>query len=997
MPRKLILLLLFSASLLAQQNLATLTGTVTDPSGGRVSGATLTVTSAETGIAHSAKTNNSGVYSITALATGQYRAALSAAGFGGQQVPSFTLDVGQTRTLDFTLAVGAVTSSVDVTAPASALSQSSAEIGGVIHGSQAQELPLNGRSWVSLIGLTPGAIDSGTGSEDQVRFAGLSQEDNMFRFDGIDATGINHQFEKVNIRLQMSTEAIAEFKANGALYSADEGGSPGGQVELVSKSGTNQFNGSAWEFFRNSIFDARSFNASSVSPFHLNNYGANFGGPVLKNKLFFFVNYEGLRQVLDQPLNGLVPSASFRAAVLAKSPALAPIVNSYPVGTVATKDPNAAEWYGAGRQSNNEDSGLFRIDYQMNSKTQLSVRFNTDHTTQILPQSAGSGTYLTDTGFTNLNTPNAVIDLQHTFSPTIINDLKYGFNRAEFAQGQTSALPYAVAISGLSSLNNPSGSVRNDNSFSVVDDATFVHGRHTIKAGVDIRRLQENKSSPNSPNQTFTFNSESDFLNNILDSDSYTGTVPTTGQRMTEEFGYVMDTYQAKPNLTFNLGLRYEYFGVDHEVLGRGIVVDPLACPNVICPQGTAWYQPNTHDFSPRLSVAFSPETFHGKMVIRSGFGIYYGRGQFGGLGQAIGNVLGQDYTLTPKQIPGLSFPVSSTASASAIAASLSPAGLDSHRKDQAVDEWTLSIQQEIFRQTILQVAYYGNSGSHLFTQTILNGVNPLTGARPYAGFSTINYETTGDHSSFNALQVGLNRSLNKGVLLTANYQWSHSIDDGSLGGGESDVPENVNCFSCERSSSDQDMRQYFSASAVWSLPVGKGHSFLSNASPLVDALLGGWQLSGIGTARSGLPENVTLSRTSTSLPDQINKNQRPNYILGEPLYIDGVPNPLAFSVPANGTWGNLGRNALRAPGLWQMDTALVKRFRLTEKTYLGVRAELFNVFNRAQLGPYVVALSSANGKIVPANFGSVQGPFNSTPIGTGTPRQFQFMMRLDF
>jgi hypothetical protein len=995
MARKFILCLLFSLPLIAQQNLATLTGTVTDPSGARISGATFTVTSFETNIAHTAKTNAAGVYSVTALSTGQYRASVTAPGFQTQQVQAFTLDVGQTRTLDFSMQVGAVSSTVEVVAAAPALSQSSAEIGGVIHGSQAEELPLNGRSWVSLIGLTPGAIDSGTGSEDQVRFAGLSQEDNMFRFDGIDATGINHQFEKVNIRLQMSTEAIAEFKSNGALYSADEGGSPGGQVELVSKSGGNQFNGSVWEFFRNSIFDARSFNASSVSPFHLNNYGANFGGPILKNKLFFFVNYEGLRQVLDQPLNGLVPSAAFRAQVLAKSPALAPIVNAYPTGAVATKDPNAVEFFGAGRQTNSEDSGLFRIDYQVTDTTRLSVRFNTDHTTQILPQGAGSGTYLTDTGFTNLNTPNAVIDLQHTFSPTIINDLKYGFNRAEFAQGQTTALPYAVAVTGFSSLNNPSGSVRNDNSFSVVDDATFVNGRHTIKAGIDIRRLQENKSSPNSPNQTFTFNSESDFLNNILDSDSYTGTVPTTGQRMTEEFGYIMDTYQMKPNLTLNLGLRYEYFGVDHEVLGRGIVADPIACPNVICPTGTAWYQPNTHDFSPRLSFAWSPEMFHGKMVIRSGFGIFYGRGQFGGLGQAIGNVLGQDYTLTPKQVPGLSFPVNSAAGA--IAASLSPAGLDTHRKDQAVDEWTLSMQQQMWKQIVLQVAYYGNSASHLFTQTILNGVNPVTGVRPYAGFSTVNYETTDDHSSFHALQVGLNRSLVKGLLLTANYQWSHSIDNGSLGGGESDVPENVHCLSCERSSSDQDMRNYFSTSVVWQIPVGRGHTLLGNASPLMNAILGGWQISGIGTARSGLPQNVTLSRSSSALPDQINKNQRPNYVAGQPLYINGVPNPFAFSVPANGTWGNAGRNLLRAPGLWQADTALVKRFRLTEKTYLGFRAEVFNVFNRAQLGSYVVALSSANGQIVANNFGSIQGPFNSTPIGTGTPRQFQFMMRLDF
>ena len=980
----------------AQQNFATLRGSITDASGARVASAEVTVTSVTTNSDRVTLTNGAGVYAVSSLPPDSYRATVAARGFDTVHIETFKLDVGQTRTLDLKLSIATLNSQVEVVAATPALSQSSAEIGGVIQGSQAQELPINGRSWVSLVALTPGAIDSGTGSEDGVRFAGLSDEDNMFRFDGVDATGVNHQYEKVNIRLQMSTEAIAEFKANSALYSADEGGSPGGQVELVSRSGSNRFAGSAWEFLRNSVFDARSFNATSVSPFKLNNYGANFGGPIIRNKLFFFVNYEGLRQILDQPLNGLVPTPAFRSAVLAKSPALAPIVNAFPFGTARTKDPNALEWFGTGRQSNNEDSGLFRVDYQVTEKTLASVRFNTDHTTQILPQGAGSGTYLTDTGFTNLNTPNALIDVQHTFTPTITNDTKVGFNRAEFAQGQTTALPYAVSITNLSSLNNPSGSIRNDNSYSVLDDATFVSGRHTIKAGINIRRLQENKSSPNSPNQTITFNSETDFLNNVLDSDSYIGTVPTTGQRMTEYFGYVMDTFQVRPNFTLNLGLRYEYFGVDHEVLGRGVVVDPISCPNVICPAGSSWYEPNTKNFSPRVSVAWSPAMFHQKLVMRSGFGIYYGRGQFGGLGQPIGNVLGSDYTLTPKQVPGLSFPVSSTSGA--IQASLSPAALDRHRQDQAVDEWSFSIQNEIAPQTTLQVAYFGNSGSHLFSQTILNGVNLTTGNRPYPGYSTINYETSAGHSSFNALQFGVNRNLSTGLLLSTNYQWSHGIDSGSLGGGESDVPQNVNCLACERASSDQDMRQYFSASAIWRLPVGRGHALLGNSSGVVNAVLGNWQLSGIGTARTGLPLNVVLSRSSTVLPDQINKNQRPNYVFGQPLYTDGIPNVLAYSVPAAGTWGNLGRNILRAPGLWQMDMALVKRVPVREQVALTFRAEVFNVFNRAQYGSYVTNLSSnSQGQIVPNNFGSIQGPFNSTPIGTGTPRQFQLMMRLDF
>ena len=248
--------------------------------------------------------------------------------------------------------------------------------------------------------------------------------------------------------------------------------------------------------------------------------------------------------------------------------------------------------------------------------------------------------------------------MTNTFSPNILNNARFGFNRAAFTQGETGTLPYSVAVTGaFTKLDDATGSVRYDNSFSFVDDATFVHGRSTIKAGVTVRRIQENKSSPSVPDEIYTYASTTNFLNNLMDSDSYAGVVPLTGQRMTESFGYILDQFQFSRQLTFNVGMRYEYFGVDHEVLGRGIIVDPIACANVICPAGTGWYQPNLTDVSPRLSVAYAPEQFHGKSVIRAGYGIYYGDGQFGNLGTPVGN-LSNKYSLTQQQAPGLSFPV---------------------------------------------------------------------------------------------------------------------------------------------------------------------------------------------------------------------------------------------------------------------------------------------------------------------------------------------------
>jgi hypothetical protein len=981
---------------LAQADRASVSGTVTDPGKGVVPGAKVAIGDLATGVSHSTITNAAGAYTISSLAVGDYTVTIAAPGFSTLRFERVTLEVGETRILNAALTLSSVDSQVSVVDTVADLDQSSAQIGSVIKGSQTQDLPLNGRSWVRLLTLVPGAIDGASGTEDQVRFAGLSQEDNNFHFDGVDATGINHQFEKVDLRLQLSTEAIAEFRVNSALFSADQGGSAGGQVEIVSRSGTNGLQGSAWEFFRNSIFDARPWGSGALPAFKLNNFGANLGGAIIKNKLFFFANQESLRQILAQPLSGLAPTAAYRAQAIAINPALAPIMNAYPAGTVPTKDPNALSWIGSGRSTINEDSGIFRADYNASSKTLLFLRFSTDFYAATFPNGAQvdtSGRVLP--AFNSLDTPNAVLDLQHTFSPSVINDVRAGFNRANYLEGGPTSLPYGVSIPGFSTLSLPSASNRDDNSYSFVDDATFVEGRHTIKTGASTRRVQENKASPNVDQGTYSWNSETAFLStapNLLNSYSFNGQVPVTGQRMTEVAGYILDDFRPLPNLTFNIGLRYDYFGVDHEVEGRGIVVDPMSCPNVVCPAGSQWYNPNTKDFEPRVSIAWSPKALHGKTVIRTGWGIFDGIGQFGHLGGPIGNVTAK-YTLNQTTAPGLVFPI--TPFLNNIQYSASYSAQDRNRKDLSLNEWSVSIQHEILRDTTVQVAYYGSEGAHLWTNTTLNGVNPATGLRPYPAFSSIAYNTTNGVSNFNALQTGLQRRLSTGLLISASYQWSHAIDDGAVGGAEASTPENVSCRSCERASSAFDVRSYFSASGLWRIPVGKGHSLLGNASGLTEAFFSGWQLGGIGTAKTGLPLNVTITRTASTLPDQLNSSQRPNYVAGQPLYpSDQTPqnwlNAAAFVLPAAGTWGNAGRDLVRAPGIWQLDLSLQKRFQIREHASISFRAEAFNIFNRAQYGSPVVSLPGAN-------FGLIQSSYNSNPTGSGTPREIQLMLRVDF
>lgn len=979
----------------AQTDRGTLTGTITDQAGARIAGATVTVHSVATGIDRVAKTSDEGVYTIASLPVGTYVAYVKASGFAERELQNLTLDVGQTRTLSIKLNVETVNSQVEVTAADSGLSASSAEIGGVVHGSQAQDLPLNGRNYVSLVALIPGAIDSGTGTQDQVRFAGLSAEDNSWHLDGVDNSGINHQFQKVAIRLQPSTEALAEFRANSTAYGADQGGTPGGQIELVSKSGTNRLHGSAWEFLRNDIFDAAPWGSNgSLPPLRLNNFGANLGGPVLKNKVFFFANYEALRQVLTQVVTGSVPSATYRATTLAKSPVLASILAQYPVGTVATSNPSVMTWFGSGRQVNHEDSGLARVDYHVNDRVSLFARYSTDHYSLVTPGS------LLGSAFTTLTTPSVVLGMQTTIHSTIMNDVRFGFNRAAFTQGETNVLPFSVVVTGLTKLDDATGSVRYDNSFTFVDDLTMVRGRNTIKAGVTVRRVQENKSSPSVADEIYTYTSLANFTNNVMDSDSYAGIVPLTGQRLTESFGYVMDQFQLSPRFTANLGLRYEYFGVDHEVQGRGVIVDPLHCSAVVCPAGSQWYSPNLADFSPRVSLAWQPHVFDHKAVLRAGFGIYYGNGQFGNLGTPVGNIATK-YTLTQAQAPGLSYPTSPYLSAASN--SFSPSGSPINRRDTASNQWTLSFQQEIARNTIWQIAYFGNKSTHVFSDVTLNGINPVTGKRPYTGYSTIDYRGFNNDAHTHALQTSVQRNLSKGLLLSANYQYSHSIDNGGIGGGEAAIPQDFNCHTCEIASSDQDMRHYFAASTLWQLPIGRGHSLFSHASRWADLLVGGWQFSAIGTARSGLPINVTISRSASTLPDQLNKNQRPDRVVGVPLYLPNRTtanwlNIAAFSAPAAGVHGNAGRNVARAPGLWQMDTGLQKRFSLSDSFGLSFRAEAFNLFNVAHYGtPASVWAAPTSSSSNPNNFGVITTSFNNNPVGTGTPREIQFMLKLDF
>jgi hypothetical protein len=989
---KLSILLALSLPLLAQVDRASVKGTVTDPSGASVPGASIDIVFPGTGFKRTVQSSGAGTYVIPALPIGRCQVTAHAGGFQSQEVDDLDLTVGETRTLDFQLVVSSAVESIKVTASTVALEEDSAETGGVVGAEQVKDLPINGRNWAGLMVLIPGAINTGIGNQTGIRFAGHGLDDNKLVFDGTDATGILRQSQKTDLRLQISSESIAEFRVNSSLYSAEFGGAGGGQADVVSKSGSDSFHGSLYEFFRNDKLNSRSpFDPSTVPPFHLNQFGASLGGPIVKDRTFFFINYEGLQQTLGQTLIGFVPSDSYRAAVLHTSPQLQPILDAYPAGQVVTSNPNVSSWTGAGRQVQTENFGIVRIDHRFTGSTTAYARFNLDQGQLQVPNGDGSG-YLRDTVLTDDSPKNGILELQHIFSPNLLNETTAGANRVPFTTTNQSALPIQVQVAGLTTLRDNLQQVQHSTTYSVADTLSLITGRHSLKAGVGLRRVELNLG--NSAETQLTYANANNFVADALDSAAVLAPVPTAGMRKTEYFAFLQDEMKLKPNVTLSLGVRYDYFGTFSEIENRGRPFDPETCGG-FCSPTAAWYNADPTSVGPRVALTWAPEAFHGRTVIRTGYGIYYGEAQLGDLTGPMNNITSR-ITLTSSQIPTLTYPVDPFI---ALGQSIgnAPRALFRNRKNQSIGQWGFSIQHQLPAGMLLDVGYLGNKGTHMFTRTYTNAIDPATGLRPLAGFSLTDYKRMDGNSEFDGLSVTLKRQYRSGWLLAANYLWSHSIDDAGVGGGEADYPQNIACRSCERASSDQDVRHSFTSSAVYQIPFGPGRKYMSG-NGVAGKVFGGWELSGIGTARTGIPVNVTISRIASSLPDGNSTSpQRPNLVPGVSLTPPGgqTPslwiNPAAFAIPANGTWGNAGRNIVRAPGAGQIDAALTKRNQITERLGLEFRAEVFNLLNHPQFG-----LPNANFSAL-GSFGRITQPLNPGATGTGTPRQFQLMLRLAF
>jgi hypothetical protein len=1006
---------------LAQVDRSTLSGTVTDQSGRLLPETHITVLQNSSQLQRETISDSTGNYGIPELPVGTYTVAFEHSGFQTLKFIDVEQVIGRTHTLDATLKVSGGGERVEVSPASALLDRNTSAVTGLIEKTQADELPLNGRNWSELTAFAPGAIDTGGSNQRSVRFAGRGLDDSDFTYDGVDATNIVNQTQRAWVRLAIPLDAIAEFRVDSLMATAEEGATGGAQLNVTSPSGSKRFHGRLFEYLRNDILDAPepswASNGESQQPLRLNQFGGSLGGPIVHDKTFFFLASEAYRQNWGYPVSADVPSAALIASVPSTSPMYG-ILNAYPGAGPKTfltpwtpandpGDPHYADYdllTCSCTQVVNENSEMLRLDHHFSAKTTAFMRFNYDRSVDTQPLSAAA----TDLQ-QKVSTPvNGAVELLHIFNPNLANEAKFGFNRATsntYNSSKNNAV-YQIAIStgpgpGFVTQNYNYNSIYVGNTFSGIDNLTWVHGWQTLKFGGEFRHIQLNQNY--GEHGRVTFSTVENLAANLVKSASLTGALPVNDLRKNDIIGYAQDEFKMWPNLTLNLGVRYTIFQIFNEAHGKADPFDFDTCgPQGFCGVGASFGQQNYGDLDPRVAFVWSPDK-GGKTLVRTGFGIYHEDGQLDDQNLPAKNEV-PSYSVKSIKSLQLTYPVHSYFTGSG---TISPNAEQRDRKDSYVEQWDLSIQRELPANFVSTISYLGSHGVHLLETNVVNLVDPATGIAQYPSFApAIGWRGSIGMSSYNGLTVSMRRPFTNGLLVTANYAYSHEIDNGSNGSGDGDElsPQNAMCLACDRASGAWDARHVVNGNAVYQLPFGLGKPML-NERGIASAIAGNWELATTALARTGFPVNVLMPSSYTAR-DGNSGTQRPDLVPGVSLTpprgkaVAEWINPAAFASPA-GEFGTAPRNLLRGPGTWQIDLGSGKTILLGERGLLEFRAELYNIFNHPQLGQPQATFNPSN----TTGFGSIINTVNLntsivspiTPVGSGTPREMQFALRFEF
>jgi hypothetical protein len=1024
----LLISLVLSAPLFAQVAGGAIQGFVSDPSGAAVTGAQVTVTEIATGVSRTVSTNSAGNYAIANLQPSIYSATITARGFSRENAGSLTLTVGANLTVNFALKIGASNEQVEVRDTATNIDLVTSNLSEVIDSTTIRELPLNGRDWSQLITLQPGADEvrnqstiGGAGTSDvnrvlrgfgnQMSIAGTRPQQNNYRLDGVSFNDYTNGAPGGVLGNITGVDAVQEFSVITTNYSAEYGKTSGGVINAVTRSGTNQFHGSAYEFIRNSALDARNyFDAATIAPFRRNQFGGTIGGPVLRDKTFFFFNYEGLRQALGVSESDRVPSQNARNGILSTGnvtvdPAVTRYLGFWPLpnaGVDASGD--VGNYRVATNQIGNENFYTGKIDHHFSSRDSVAGTFLYDTTALTQPDA------LNNLHFVNQDARTfSSIEETHIFSPSILNTVRFGFSRNHAISNTSDPINPLAADTSLGSVpgrpapflivptwSNFYGGVGGFpnfvigwNSFQLYDDAFVTHGSHTLKYGFAFERMQSNNFMHFTENGRFSFASVQDFLTN--NPQAYGVQLPSgeseRGLRESLFGGYVQDDWRVLHNLTLNYGVRYEATTVPTEVHGRLSTLRNMTDTQVHL--GNPYFDnPTLKDFSPRLGLAWDPFG-SGKTAVRSGFGIYDVLPLpytilISGAGSA-------PFTIAPTLVhpgagtfPNVAYNLALNAVAQGPLVSERVSYFQPHPPRSLTYNWNLNVQQEIAANGKLTVAYVGSRGVHLPYHTDdANIVLPTKTAEGYVWPSGDAYQngtvlnpSVGDinrtayesDSYYHSLQAGYEQQFRHGLELRGAYTWGRSIDTGSstiAGDQFANSPSSLPLWfdpKTRRGISDFNLSHDGVISILWDTPELKANSALLHWAE------NGWQAGSIFQASSGSPFSVLIAGDPLGMnsTDPWDYPDRLRNTGCKSLVNSGNPNNYiklqCFSAPVQTfqtssgpqqqivRLGNEGRNALVGPGLSNLDFSVVKNSKLAgiERGSVQFRAELFNILNKS-------------------------------------------------
>jgi len=1060
---------------------AAISGRVEDASGAAVSGATVTVKNLETGAIRVLTTDHTGGYLVLSLPIGLHEVRAEKKGFQAAVQRGVKLDVGEEAVVNLRLAVGGVKQEITVSEETPVVNTTTASVSGLVGEREVKDLPLNGRSFDDLVTLNPGTVnytalrspDTTTSNGNAFAVDGQKPGDNETLLNGVEYTGSSQLAVTPGgaSGYLLGIDAIREFNLETSTYGAEYGKRSGAQVDVVTQSGSNSLHGTIYEFLRNNVLDTRNyFDQSSTQPFQQNQFGASLGGPIKKDRLFLFGNYEGFRQRLAVTSVSFVPDTDARMGELPNPfpsgpetpvaglvPAMLAYMQLWPQ---PSQQPGAelgggtAKSFNNPKQSISEDFGTLRLDAVLSQRDTLSASYTIDEGNALIP--------LADPLFASaLSVGSQVISLQetHLLSPRTVNTFTVGYSRAAFANDSSSYVSFPASLSFVQGLgpggivigggvtttgagvvtsagpNNASSVWNRRNLFTYTDNLQISRGMHQISLGIWLQPLQDNEDTASRQLGQASFASLQSFLQGTVSSFQIVRQASELGWRSFMGAWYIQDAIKLRRNLTFQIGIRQEFDTGWNEEAGRAanfltdstgvLVTVPRVGDSAFTQNNAKWL------FGPRVALAWDPFG-KGTTAFHAGFGIHYSlldalAFQLNAVPPYNGSVTysGKLPTITSVD---LTTPVAPQCSGGpgvpAGCTIYAPQGVQANARIPTVEKWNLTFEQQLNRSTELRIGYVGSFGYHEIVSIDANSITPqicgdpngctaggigkttsavslgavyipVVSSRPNPNLSSGFFWLAEGNSSYNALQVDVIRHSTRNLQFRANYTWSKSLDINSAPTGaqaNNQAQMVLDRFDLRRDWGPSALNAAHQAHlmATYQLPFGHGQYWLAHTGGVAGGLVSGWVFNLVTTLSSGFPltpqdgSNVS-GDGDTRNPDRpsLNPQFHGPIVLGSPTQWF---NPNAFSLPAPGTYGDLGRGTLSGPGLVDMDVSVFKNTNITEKIQLQFRAEFFNVLNHANFAtPNLIVFSG--GAISPT-----AGEITATAMPS---RQIQFGLKL--